>query len=52
MRPPSRGYRLTPEQRAAIRSPRAWLTAVTSRLCLDVLASARARLACWGELPC
>lgn len=39
----ARGYRLTPEQRAGIRSPRAWLTAVTSRLCLDVLASARAR---------
>lgn len=39
----ARGYRLTPEQRAAIRSPRAWLTAVTSRLCLDVLTSARAR---------
>ncbi|HEY8428358.1 MAG TPA: sigma-70 family RNA polymerase sigma factor [Sandaracinaceae bacterium] len=39
----ARAYRLSPEQRAAVRSPRAWLTAVTSRLCLDALGSARAR---------
>ena len=39
----ARWYALAPEQRAAIRSPGAWLTTVASRVCLDVLGSARAR---------
>ncbi|GAA1233078.1 RNA polymerase sigma factor SigJ [Kitasatospora nipponensis] len=39
----ARWYALTPERRAAITSARAWLTTVTSRICLDVLGSARAR---------
>jgi RNA polymerase sigma factor (sigma-70 family) len=34
---------LTPPQRDAIASPGAWLTTVTSRICLDQLGSARAR---------
>lgn len=38
-----RWYRLSPEQRSAIRSPRAWLVTVISRVCLDMLGSARAR---------
>ena len=38
-----RWYALTPEARAAIESPGAWLTTVTSRICLDQLGSARAR---------
>jgi RNA polymerase sigma factor (sigma-70 family) len=38
-----RWYALGPEQQAAIASPAAWLTTVTSRICLDVLGSARAR---------
>lgn len=38
-----RWYRLTPAQRADIISPRAWLTTTASRICLDVLKSARAR---------
>lgn len=38
-----RWYALTPEARAAIESPAAWLTTVTSRICLDQLGSARAR---------
>ena len=36
-------YALTPRQRDAIASPGAWLTTVTSRICLDQLGSARAR---------
>ncbi|GAA2395429.1 RNA polymerase sigma factor SigJ [Dactylosporangium salmoneum] len=39
----ARWYSLTPEQRADIASPGAWLTTVTGRICLDVLGSARAR---------
>jgi RNA polymerase sigma factor (sigma-70 family) len=39
----ARWYRLTPEEREAIASPRAWLTRVASRVCLDVLGSARVR---------
>lgn len=38
-----RWYRLSSQGRAAIVSPSAWFTTVTSRLCLDVLGSARAR---------
>ena len=39
----ARWYRMTPEQRDAIDVPRAWLTRVASRVCLDVLDSARMR---------
>src|SRR5690242_4374105 len=39
----ARWYALTPDQRDAITSPGAWLTTVTSRICLDQLGSARAR---------
>jgi RNA polymerase sigma-70 factor (ECF subfamily) len=39
----ARWYALTPAQRDAIDSPGAWLTTVTSRICLDQLGSARAR---------
>src|SRR5215467_13082840 len=39
----ARWYALTPGQRDAIVSPGAWLTTVTSRICLDQLGSARAR---------
>lgn len=39
----ARWYRMTPEQREAIRSPRGWLIRVASRVCLDELTSARAR---------
>jgi RNA polymerase sigma factor (sigma-70 family) len=39
----ARWYALSPEQREAIESPGAWLTTVASRICLDVLGSARAR---------
>ena len=39
----ARWYALTPAQRDAIVSPGAWLTTVTSRICLDQLRSARAR---------
>ncbi len=38
-----RWYALSPEDREAIASPPAWLTTVTSRICLDQLGSARAR---------
>ncbi|WP_374315895.1 sigma factor, partial [Microbacterium sp.] len=38
-----RWYRLTPDERAEIRNPGAWLTRVASRVCLDVLGSARVR---------
>jgi RNA polymerase sigma-70 factor (ECF subfamily) len=34
---------MTPHQRRAIETPAAWLTTVASRICLDVLGSARAR---------
>ena len=39
----ARWYALLPEQREAIDSPGAWLTTVASRVCLDLLGSARAR---------
>jgi RNA polymerase sigma factor (sigma-70 family) len=38
-----RWYALDPADRDAIESPVAWLTTVTSRICLDQLGSARAR---------
>ena len=39
----ARWYALSPEQREAIESPGGWLTTVASRICLDLLGSARAR---------
>jgi len=39
----ARWYALSPRQRDDIESPGAWLTTVTSRICLDQLNSARAR---------
>ena len=39
----ARWYTLSPPQRDAIASPGAWLSTVTSRICLDQLSSARAR---------
>jgi RNA polymerase sigma factor (sigma-70 family) len=39
----ARWYAMTPEQQDAIGSPGAWLTTVASRICLDLLRSARAR---------
>jgi RNA polymerase sigma factor (sigma-70 family) len=39
----ARWYARTPQQRAGIDSPGAWLTTVASRICLDLLGSARAR---------
>jgi RNA polymerase sigma factor (sigma-70 family) len=39
----ARWYALSAQQREAIASPGAWLTTVASRICLDVLGSARAR---------
>jgi RNA polymerase sigma factor (sigma-70 family) len=39
----ARWYALSPEQRREIVSPGAWLSTVVSRVCLDVLKSARAR---------
>ncbi|MGC3859869.1 RNA polymerase sigma factor SigJ [Micromonospora chersina] len=39
----ARWYGLPRSRREEIRSPGAWLTTVTSRICLDVLGSARAR---------
>lgn len=38
-----RWYRMDEAERAAIVAPQAWLTRVMSRVCLDVLGSARAR---------
>lgn len=38
-----RWYRMTEAERAAITNPRGWLTRVMSRVCLDVLGSARVR---------
>lgn len=38
-----RWYRLTDDERAAIDNPQGWLTRVASRVCLDVLKSARSR---------
>src|SRR5580693_341016 len=39
----TRWYAMTPQQQDAIESPGAWLTRVASRICLDVLGSARVR---------
>jgi RNA polymerase sigma-70 factor (ECF subfamily) len=39
----ARWYAMPPGQQDAIRSPGGWLTTVTSRICLDLLGSARAR---------
>jgi RNA polymerase sigma factor (sigma-70 family) len=39
----ARWYAMPAEQRAAIASPGAWLTTVASRICLDLLGSARVR---------
>jgi RNA polymerase sigma factor (sigma-70 family) len=39
----ARWYAMTAQERAAIASPGAWLTTVASRVCLNVLGSARAR---------
>jgi RNA polymerase sigma factor (sigma-70 family) len=39
----ARWYALPPAQRDEINSPGAWLTTVASRICLDLLGSARAR---------
>ncbi|MGH3679038.1 MAG: RNA polymerase sigma factor SigJ [Natronosporangium sp.] len=39
----SRWYSMSPAQQEAIESPGAWLTTVASRICLDLLGSARAR---------
>ncbi len=39
----ARWYAMPPEQRGAIEVPGAWLTKVASRICLDVLRSARVR---------
>ncbi|HLS16064.1 MAG TPA: RNA polymerase sigma factor SigJ [Beutenbergiaceae bacterium] len=38
-----RWYAMSPDQRAGIEAPGAWLTKVASRICLDMLGSARAR---------
>jgi RNA polymerase sigma-70 factor (ECF subfamily) len=39
----ARWYALPRDRRAEVRSPGAWLTTVTGRICLDVLGSARVR---------
>jgi len=39
----ARWYAMPPQQQAAIESPGAWLTTVASRICLNLLSSARAR---------
>ena len=39
----ARWYAMTPQQQDAIVSPGAWLTTVASRICLNLLGSARAR---------
>jgi RNA polymerase sigma-70 factor (ECF subfamily) len=39
----ARWYAMTPDQQEVIESPGAWLTTVASRICLNVLSSARAR---------
>lgn len=46
----ARWYAMSPQQQQAIESPGAWLTTVASRICLDLLRSARARRECYvGE---
>ena len=39
----ARWYAMSPQQQEAIESPGAWLMKVASRICLDLLGSARAR---------
>jgi RNA polymerase sigma-70 factor (ECF subfamily) len=39
----ARWYALSPREQKAIESPGAWLTTVASRICLNLLGSARAR---------
>lgn len=39
----ARWYAMSPERRAAVRVPGAWLTTVAGRVCLDLLGSARVR---------
>jgi RNA polymerase sigma factor (sigma-70 family) len=39
----TRWYAMSPDEQAAIETPGAWLTRVASRICLDLLGSARAR---------
>ncbi len=39
----ARWYAMSPQRREAVDSPGAWLTTVASRICLDLLTSARAR---------
>src|SRR5215212_4367428 len=39
----TRWYAMSQQQREAIESPGGWLTTVASRICLDLLGSARAR---------
>ena len=39
----ARWYRLSDDERSAVASPGAWLSRVASRVCLDMLGSARAR---------
>ena len=39
----ARWYAMPPQQQGAIESPAAWLTTVASRICLDLLRSARVR---------
>ncbi|MBO2453028.1 RNA polymerase sigma factor SigJ [Actinomadura barringtoniae] len=39
----ARWYAMTPERREAVESPGGWLTTVASRICLDLLGSARVR---------
>jgi RNA polymerase sigma-70 factor (ECF subfamily) len=39
----ARWYAMTPQQQQAIESPGGWLTTVASRICLDLLGSARAK---------
>jgi len=39
----ARWYAMTPQQQQAIESPGGWLVTVASRICLDLLGSARAR---------
>ena len=39
----ARWYAMSRQQREAVESPGAWLTTVASRVCLDLLGSARAR---------
>ena len=39
----ARWYAMSPQQQEAIESPGGWLTKVASRICLDLLRSARAR---------